>query len=111
MPEIIVEKETPFQTLKVALDGVNYIARLEWNMRSGWYLGLSDAAGDPIFSPKKLVIDRDLLRSVTDERRPPGKLYLFDLALGGEEECSYEGLGLTHAIVYLSEDELEAFGV
>ena len=100
-PETVV----PFMTQRVALDGVDYFVRIEWNMRSGWYLGLSDAKGVVIFHPKKLVADRDIMRSVTDARRPPGKLALIDLS-GRGLEVAYEGLGSTHKIAYFSEAEI-----
>lgn len=111
MPVISLPEETkPFRSLKVAMDGVNYIVRLEWNMRSGWYLGLSDAAGEIIFSPRKLVEGWDLLQSSVDARRPPGKLALVDTS-GKHREAGYEDLGDSHLLTYLSPDELEELGL
>lgn len=108
MPYLNTPKEpVPFLVQRTVLDGVKYVVRLEWNMRSGWYLGLSDALGNVIFHPKKLVADWDILNSVTDARRPPGKLALVDLS-GKGVEPTFDGLGSTHKIVYLSVAELEA---
>jgi hypothetical protein len=101
------ETPVPFSTQKAELDGVSYLVKIEWNMRSGWYLGLSDAAGNVIFQPKKLVADWDILRSVTDSRRPPGKLALIDIS-GRGLEATYDGLGSTHKIAYLSLEEIAA---
>ncbi len=106
MPEIIVAKDQPFHSLKVELDGTNYILVLEWNMRSGWYLGLKDAAGDTIFDPKKLVEGSDILRGQTDPRCPPGKLAVID-GSGLGTRPGYESFESSHYLVYLSLDEIE----
>lgn len=98
---------TPFMTLKAPLDGTNFILRLEWNMRSGWYLGLSDAAGNVIFAPKKLVGNSDILHGCVDERRPPGLLFAFDES-GLGRRPDYDSFGTTHKLVYLSLEDIAA---
>lgn len=95
-----VPKDTPFSSRRVTLDGAEFILRLEWNMRGGWYIGLSDQAESVIFAPRKLVPNWDLLRYVTDSRRPRGQLYCLDMS-GAGARPEYDSLGSTHQLVYI----------
>lgn len=96
----VLETPKPFYEFIVDLDGSDYLIRLEWNQRSGWYLGLSDAEASPIFSPRKLVVDTNLLRTITDDRRPLGMLKLLDMS-DQHLECGYEDLGQRCLLVYI----------
>jgi hypothetical protein len=100
------ETPRPFFTFRKDLDGADYFFKVEWNQRSGWYLGLSDAEGEVIFSPKKLAVNWNLLRTVTDDRRPPGMLKLLDLS-EQNLECGYNDLGQRCVLVYVPLAELE----
>lgn len=95
----------PFYTVRMTMDGADFIGRFEWNQRNGWYFGLSDAEEVVIFSPKKLVANRDLLLYCTDERRPPGVLALWD-STGLGQDPGYEDLDQRHKLVYYTEAEL-----
>lgn len=99
-------------TQRVTLEGEDFYVRLDWNMRSGWYLGLSDQAQDPIFSPKKIAANWDLLGSCSDDRRPRGALYCFDTrAETTSKKPSFEELGTRHVLVYFTEAEVEELGL
>lgn len=77
--ELLYEQVTP-------LDGADYRLTFAFNLREGrWYLDLSDADGVLIVASLVLVINRDLLRRVQDERRPPGKLFCVDLTGQGKD--------------------------
>lgn len=90
----------PFYSQRVTLDGADYTLKFEWNMRNGWFMGLSDASEEVIFEPKKLVVDWDLLRNVTDERKPPGALVLFDSSYQGLDP-GYEELDQRCVLTYI----------
>jgi hypothetical protein len=96
----------PLYQLRTALDGVDYILRLEYNMRDGWYLGISDELGEPITSPHRLVVGFDLLDGVVDERRPPGMLMLLDMSDSGTE-AGYEDLDARCLLTYYPLAEVE----
>lgn len=102
----------PFYRLRTSLDGVDYILRLEWSQRDGWYLGISDELDEPITSPHRLVVGADLLDGVVDERRPPGMLMLLDMS-GTGTEAGYLDLDERCLLAYypLAEVEEETLGV
>lgn len=65
-------------TVKAALEGVNFVVRLQWNARAGtWTMSLADADDVAIVSGLTLVVGWDLLGLVTDTRRPAGQLMLW----------------------------------
>ncbi len=116
MPQIIpIQKQIPSLVQRRTLDGAKYVLHVQWNMRSGWYLGLSDSDDNPIFSPRKLVTGVDMLVTVRwDARCPPGVLMLSDMTLIGREPgyldlasgTTLQDLQGTHALLYWSIDEL-----
>lgn len=64
---------------RVRLDGSDYNVRLLWNTRaSTWTLDLLDVDNEPIVSGAALVPWWPLLELLTDERRPPGELMLWN---------------------------------
>jgi hypothetical protein len=86
---IPLDTRSPVSTRTLLLDGSDYILETRWNSRSGWYLGLSDYAEDPLFKPRKLVVSYDLLKCVRhDTRCPPGKLYAVDYTGGFQDPGS-----------------------
>lgn len=102
----------PHTVQRVTLEGTDYYVRLDWNMRSGWYLGLSDQDEVPIFSPKKIVANWDMLGSCSDDRRPRGALYCLDTkAQVTSKQPSFEELGSRHKLVYFLESEVEELGL
>jgi hypothetical protein len=111
---IPIDKYKPFAVQRRTFDGIKYTLHIEWNMRAGWFLGLSDADDLPIFDLRKLVTESDLLAGYRhDERCPPGKLFLVDTT-GLKREPGYEDLVAgasesdlqgTHALVYVEATE------
>jgi hypothetical protein len=101
---IDIPKDTPFSVRRIELEGQDYYLTLEWSMRSGWYLGLADSSNVPIFAPRKLVADWDLLASCTDDRRPPGALLVIDMTGAGTDPL-YDTLGEQHKLAYFTEAE------
>lgn len=96
----------PDITQRVTLDGVDYLLRLRWNPRGGWYLGLSDAATEePIFSPVKMRVQWDFLLNITDERCPPGMLIAYDQS-NALVPPGYNDLGGRVILVYVPVAEL-----
>jgi hypothetical protein len=104
---------------RTALDGRDYLLTVTLNQREGkWYVDLADQNGDPILYGIKLVVGWPLLRTVTDERRPPGELFVVQLGSddpGFRRQVSVDpdidAFGATHAFLYLDADglaELEA---
>lgn len=94
----------PSVTLKAQLDGADYIIDVRWNMRGGWFIGVSDAAGVPITAPRRAVINWNLMSGCTDVRRPPGVLALMDTS-GTKAECGYADLGVRCELQYFSVEE------
>lgn len=79
MELIPISKNVPSLSQVQTLDGTEYILHIEWNMRGGWFLGLSDANDDTIFSPRQMTVGSDLLASIRyDARCPPGQLIIVD---------------------------------
>lgn len=92
---------------RTTLDGRDYLLYFSWNQReSRWYLTLCDADNDPIVCGVKLVARWDLLRLVTDARRPPGKLYVDDPT--GDGDPGLDDLGTRALLRYADAEELAA---
>lgn len=73
--QIIPTTDSAFRRIVVTLDGVPYLFSFAYNQRCDcWYIDLATAEGDPIACGIKLVCFWNLLRTVVDGRRPPGKL-------------------------------------
>lgn len=86
---IPVQKNLPSVTQGQTLDGVDYVFHFTWNMRGGWYIGLDDSNGDPIFQARKVVIAVNFLDGVRyDARCPPGDLVALDVS-GRDLDPSY----------------------
>lgn len=102
----------PHTLQRVTLDGSDYFVRLDWNMRSGWYFGLSDQDQVAIFSPKKVTSNWDMLGSCADDRRPRGALYCLDTKSSiTSKKPSFEELGVRHKLVYFTELEVVELGL
>lgn len=105
-------RDRPFTKQRVTLDGKDYVLRLQWNSRSGWYLGLADQDDSPIFQPRKLVVRWDMLQAHRhDERCPPGGLFAVDLDGAGRPEYGDLATSLSPAdgrvvLFYAEESEL-----
>lgn len=99
MIEIPIKNEAPVYTIKIPLDGTVFRLRFEWNMRSGWYLGLQDAQQNVLMSPRKLTVSWPLLRYLKTEGRPLNELVLVDIA-GAGAPPGRDDLGVRHRLFY-----------
>lgn len=71
--------DTPLFTERVRLNGLDYGLRFDYSAREGrFYLDISDAVGSAIALGIKVVENWNLLRKVSDSRRPAGELYAWD---------------------------------
>jgi hypothetical protein len=85
---------------RVRLDGQDYVMTLQWNQRArSWTLDVKDVDSSLIVAGVKLVPFWPLLRLVTDERKPPGTLMLWNPD-GGQAYPTLTGLGTTSKLVY-----------
>ncbi len=74
------ERDKASFSVLTTLDGVDYLLRLEWNSRAGWFMGLYDNNEQPIFHPKKLSLAWPMLfASHHDPRCPAGELIAMPL--------------------------------
>jgi len=77
-------KRKAFFDARATLDDREYTLQFQWNQRDGWYLGMLDANGNTLFSPRKLVLDWDILRSLRwNDAVPQGSLIAVDLESSG----------------------------
>ena len=97
MINIDVPNNQPHLNLTVPLDGTSYLIRLRWNMRSGWYIGLSTAEGTVITSPRRLGNNWPVLPHATSALRPPGVLWV---AAPSEAFAGLAAWGKTHFLIY-----------
>jgi hypothetical protein len=98
--EIPIAETSPDFTLSVPLSGAVYSLRFQWNMRSGWYMSLSDSTSTRILSARYLTPNWPLLRQCVDARRPPGELWLIDLS-SPVDYPRRNDLGSRHRLVYV----------
>jgi uncharacterized protein DUF6983 len=89
MDLIPITKNVPNLSQNQTLDGTDYIFHVKWNMRGGWFFGLSDANDDTILSPRQMTVGSDLLAPARfDARCPPGQLFVIDFT-GKDIEPAY----------------------
>jgi hypothetical protein len=92
----------PAYSFTVDLDGDLYQIGLRWNERdSAWYMSLADNAGEAIATGLRVVTGWDMLRRITDARRPPGAIIAIDTT--GTGEITLENLGNSVLLVYESD--------
>jgi hypothetical protein len=101
MTQVIALPElSPHFTQRVDLDGTSYLLELQWIQREArWYFRLATEQDETIVGLRKLVVDWDLLRSCTDARRPPGKLFALDTS-GTGTKAGFDDLGDRVLICY-----------
>lgn len=80
MEAIALTEDAAFLSLRLTLDGADYLLSLAWSQREEkWYLSLADGEDVPIVSGVKVVADYPLLSlSHHDSRCPPGELMATD---------------------------------
>lgn len=81
-PEIIpTDLDNPNYQQRTSLSGTDYLLSFLYSEREcRWYFSMADADGAPIISGKKMVVNWDLMRLVTDSRRPAGEIVALDLS-------------------------------
>ncbi len=98
----------PHQTAQAQLGDAFFTVVWRWNARDGvWYFGLSDVDVSPIVSGVRVVLNADLLRGVSDSRRPPGAIAVVDPA-SRTAEPGLNDLGTRVKVVYIPPEELSA---
>lgn len=71
------DSDSPRLTQITSLDGRDYVFTFDWNAREGkWLMELATADGVPLIQGVKLVANFPILRTLADDLRPPGLLYL-----------------------------------
>lgn len=89
---IQVERGKPAFSQRNKLGDVVYELEFRWSMRDGWYFGMRDATGAPLFQLRRLTVNTDLLAACRhDERCPVGTLIAIDLQ-GTNAAPGYEDL-------------------
>ncbi len=87
-------------TWRVRLDTRDYVLTLQWNERETlWTLDVADSDSAPIVSGLVLVPLWALLDLVTDARRPPGQLQVWNPD-GNPEPPTLAGLGTASKLLY-----------
>jgi hypothetical protein len=85
---------------RVRLDGAAYVLRFQWNQREAtWTLDLYDADSVAIVTGLVLVPSWPLLSLVTDARRPPGELVVWQPDKS-QAAPTLASLGSTSKILY-----------
>ena len=95
----------PSMDLRVTFDDVVFTLRVQWNMRSGWYVGLTALDGTVVFAPRFAAEGVNLLAQITSALRPRGVLFLSDRS-GLHREAGFTSLGTTHVLAFYSETDL-----
>jgi hypothetical protein len=85
---------------RVRLEGSDYVLTAQWNQREAlWTLDLADVDSVAIVSGLVLVPLWPLLALVTDARRPPGELMIWQPD-GNMEPPTLAGLGAASKLIY-----------
>lgn len=92
--------------LQVTLDGAVYTLEFRWNTRdAAWYMDVKTAAGDPVVSGRRIVIDFPLGQRSRDPRRPPGTFVALDSS-GKGAEPGIGDLGARVQLIYFEASEV-----
>ena len=82
----------------VILEGTEYVFIFRWNTRSRyWYMSIYDTDGTVLAAGRKLVADKPLLQRDTDQRLPPGDLWV----LSGGVDPGLRDLGGSALLLYV----------
>lgn len=100
--------DTPAQTYRVDLEGLEYTIRLTYNARAeSWYLDFGDAVGTWIVRGLRVVQGWPLLARQQDERLPPGDLFVF-FSPTGDDNLGRDGFNNGARLLYWTPEELDA---
>lgn len=98
IPDIVRARGSATQQSQMS--GRVYVFTWQWNQRLGrWTMGLADQDGVAIASGLVLVTDFPLLSLVTDERKPPGTLAVYDTQTPATDP-TLDSLGVRHLMLY-----------
>lgn len=100
---------------RITLGAQELKLRLQWNARAGfWFMDCDDQNGNAIYS-RKLVPKIPIYRSHRALLPIMGDFVLLPAGDGVSEYPTFEGLGVTHTLNWLDQDELvlweESFGL
>jgi hypothetical protein len=106
-----VDDAQPFWSMRVRLDGAEFVLDAVWNQRAGkWYMGLSDGEGNRLAGQQKVTCHVPLFRLVTSPVMFLGRLFALDTSAA---DPSTEGrdphlldFGTRVLLVYAAESEL-----
>lgn len=107
MKAIPLPLDAPFVSIRTNLDGAEYLLTVEYNMRSGWYVGVTAPDGEVLCRPRKLQPFVNVLSGLTSTKRPPGVLTLVPLNRDDDKPLLAD-LGRSHYLVYATAAEMEA---
>jgi len=105
MFQINLPNGVPDFSFRTLLEGAPFTFRMRWNMRSGWYIGCTAADGVTLFSPRRAVVDWNLLIGITDDRCPRGVLMLLDNT-GQHAEAGVDDIQKSHFLLYFTAAEV-----
>lgn len=100
--------DTPLYTMRIALDGRDYVLRFDWNGRQTfWYVGIYLAEdASLVVTGIKLVVNRPLLQRESSSNRPPGDFIAFDPS--SNVEPGFTDLGRRVQLLYVSAETAAA---
>lgn len=99
--EIPLFPDVPLYTIRVTLDGREYVLGLDYSEREDrWWLSVSDVAGTPLATGIKLVANWPLLHQRVSPDLPPGHLVAVDVSNSGGEPPGFADLGRRVRLLY-----------
>jgi hypothetical protein len=100
--QIPLPVDSPSYTLRVTLDGTEYVIRIDYSQRQDRYvLSLYDLLSVPIFLGRKVVCGVPIGRQCVDFRAPPGPLIFCDPKGPTEPAPGFSELGRRVGLFYL----------
>lgn len=101
-----LDSTDPHYTVVVALEGVRYKIKMDWNERvEAWAFSLLLEDDTKILSGVRVIPDWPVLRKVASSNAPPGEIYFRDTSGDGEPPGRYD-LGERVVATYFEESEL-----
>jgi len=86
--------------IRTVLEDIELVLRIRWNGRQQrWIMDILDSAEAVLLLGIVLNTNIEFIRRFQVEGLPPGLLMLFNKS-GKFDECTFEGLGDTHALLY-----------
>lgn len=90
----------PYQRFSIQIDGAAYHLRVSHNTRAGtWSIDIYDAVQTPLVCGMAMRLGLDLLSQFSDDRFPPGRMFLQNLK-EAYAEPDRENLGTDVVLIY-----------